>query len=80
MVPYRVNLLIMRLYGVPRCSRFLDELADGGSGQVQRVRCLGERGGLQRRERMFEWQVSDPRGAWQIGEGNRHLHLLGKEH
>jgi hypothetical protein len=29
MVPYRVNLLIMRLYGVPRCSRFLDELADG---------------------------------------------------
>ncbi len=29
MVPFRVNLLIMRLYGVPRCSRFLDEVADG---------------------------------------------------
>lgn len=29
MVPIRVNLLIMRLYGVPRCSRFPDEVADG---------------------------------------------------
>lgn len=29
MVPSRVNLLIMRLYGVPRCSRFLREVADG---------------------------------------------------
>lgn len=29
MVPFRLNLLIMRLYGVPRCSRFLDEVADG---------------------------------------------------
>lgn len=26
--------------------KILDELADGGPGQVQRVRCLGERGGF----------------------------------
>jgi hypothetical protein len=29
MVPYRVNLLIVTLYGVPRCSRFLPKVADG---------------------------------------------------
>ncbi len=29
MVPFRVNLLIMGLYGIPRCSRFLDEVANG---------------------------------------------------
>lgn len=29
MVHFRVNLLIMRLYGVASCSRFLVEVADG---------------------------------------------------
>ena len=29
MVPFRVNLLIMRQYGVPSGSRFLDEVAEG---------------------------------------------------
>lgn len=29
MVPFRVNLLIMRQHGVPSCSRFLVKVADG---------------------------------------------------
>lgn len=29
MAPFRMNLLIMGLHGIPRCSRFLVEVADG---------------------------------------------------